>query len=451
MRHVLLVLLFEWPVFLVLAWYFEQVSANRVIIRNSDGFKVVQGTGAKRHPLFFLGYIQKSKQSVANTPGKQTSLPGRTDVQGEAPAMTPLIGSSSTSIQIADETEEVAAERQRVENMTEEEAARHSIILRNLRKVFPSVEGLPEKVAVRNLSLAVERGEVFGLLGPNGAGKTTTINMLIGFISATSGEAYIEGLDINRDMKTLYTMMGVCPQHDLLWETLTGFEHMLFYGRLKGLKNSELQQAAEDALKAVNLFHGGVSKLQVKKYSGGMKRRLSVAISFIGSPRVVYLDEPSTGLDPASRRNLWKVVKQAKQDKAIILTTHNMEEAEVLCDRLGIFVDGRLEVIGNPKSLTQRYGGYLVFTLNTAPVFVERAAVLVRERFPNAVESYRLSGTVKYELPLSDVGASEVFRFVDALHGSIEVQDWGVTTVTLEEVFIKIAKQGGAKALELPS
>ena len=363
----------------------------------------------------------------------------------------PLGDDSIHNIEIADETEEVAAERQRVENMTEEEAARHSIILRNLRKVFPAAEGVREKVAVRNLSLAVERGEVFGLLGPNGAGKTTTINMLIGFLSATSGEAYIEGLDINRDMKTLYTMMGVCPQHDLLWETLTGFEHMLFYGRLKGLKNSELQQAAEDALKAVNLFHGGVSKLQVKKYSGGMKRRLSVAISFIGSPRVVYLDEPSTGLDPASRRNLWKVVKQAKQDKAIILTTHNMEEAEVLCDRLGIFVDGRLEVIGNPKSLTQRYGGYLVFTLITASAVVERAAALVRERFPNAVESYRLSGTLKFELPSSSVTPSQVFQFMEASRSTIETQDWGVATVTLEEVFIKIAKQAGAKPSELPA
>ena len=373
--------------------------------------------------------------------------------EGEPGSSTvPPVGDSSIhSIEIVDETEEVAAERQRVENMTEEDAAQHSIILRDLRKVFPAAEGVPEKVAVRGLSLAVERGEVFGLLGPNGAGKTTTINMLIGFLGATSGEAHIEGLDIAQDMKTLYTQMGVCPQHDLLWETLTGFEHMLFYGRLKGLKNSELKRAAEDALKAVNLFHGGVSKLQVKKFSGGMKRRLSVAISFIGSPRVVYLDEPSTGLDPASRRNLWKVVKQAKQDKAIILTTHNMEEAEVLCDRLGIFVDGRLEVIGNPKSLTQRYGGYLVFTLITAPAAVERAAALVKERFPNAVESYRLSGTLKFELPSNSVTPSQVFQFMEASRSRIEAQDWGVATVTLEEVFIKIAKRAGAKTSELPA
>ncbi|KAI0528659.1 hypothetical protein KFK09_001201 [Dendrobium nobile] len=130
---------------------------------------------------------------------------------------------------------------------------------------------------------------------------------------------------------------------------LTGREHLLFYAHLKNLKGAALIQAVEESLQSVNLFHGGGSDKQVGKYSVGMKRRLSVAISLNGDPKVVYMDEPSTGLDPASRNNLWNVIKNAKKDRAIVLTTHSMEEAEVLCDRLGIFVTGSLQCIGNPK------------------------------------------------------------------------------------------------------
>ena len=164
--------------------------------------------------------------------------------------------------------------------------------------------------------------------------------MLVGFLAPTEGTAIVEGLDIRSDMDEIYQIMGVCPQNNLLWETLTAREHLLFYGRLKNLNGVALTSAVDALLRKVNLFHGGVGDKRCGEYSGGMKRRLSVAISFIGNPLVVYLDEPSTGLDPASRRNLWQVVKDAKKDRAIILTTHSMEEAEVLCDRISIFVDG---------------------------------------------------------------------------------------------------------------
>jgi ABC-type multidrug transport system ATPase subunit len=124
------------------------------------------------------------------------------------------------------------------------------------------------------------------MLGPNGAGKTSFINMMIGLIKPSSGTAYVQGLDIQTDMDRIYTSMGVCPQHDLLWETLTGREHLLFYGRLKNLRGASLTQAVEESLKSVNLFHGEVADKQAGKYSGGMKRRLSVAISLIGDPKV---------------------------------------------------------------------------------------------------------------------------------------------------------------------
>jgi len=290
----------------------------------------------------------------------------------------------------------------------------------------------------------VERGECFGLLGPNGAGKSTSINMMVGFLTPSGGTAFIEGLDILNQMNEIYPMMGVCPQHDLLWDTMTAREHLLFYGRLKGLRKQELKDAAEKALKSVNLFNNNVGNKQVQTFSGGMKRRLSVAISLIGDPRVVYLDEPSTGLDPASRRNLWDVIKQGKEGRAIILTTHSMEEAEVLCDRLGIFVDGALQCIGNPKELTTRYGGYLVFTITTLPSEAAAARDAVTEMCPSAISTYSLAGTQKFEMPSASISISDVFSGMEKVRGAVNVLDWGVANASLEEVFIKVAKQSSA-------
>ncbi|KAJ1484399.1 P-loop containing nucleoside triphosphate hydrolase protein, partial [Baffinella frigidus] len=200
---------------------------------------------------------------------------------------------------------------------------------------------------VRSLDLGIRRGECFGMLGPNGAGKTTTINMLVGFFRPSAGDAMVEGLSIRTQMDSIYALMGVCPQHDLLWNTLTAREHLHFYGTLKNLKGPKLREAIESALKSVNLMD--VIDAKAGTFSGGMKRRLSVSISLIGMPLVCYLDEPSTGLDPASRRMLWSCIKEAKQSRAIMLTTHSMEEAEGLCDRLAIFVAGELRCVGEPQ------------------------------------------------------------------------------------------------------
>eukprot|EP00210_Caulerpa_lentillifera_P003610 g3445.t1 len=446
MGFVILVLLLEWPVFMYLAWYLEQVITNTSM--------------TMRHPLFFLDYFRKSKQTEKKIEEVELISGFTTD------QVTYWINNEDElSVEIEEESSDEAAERQRVESFSNEDAAEHSIIIRKLRKVFPAYENTPEKVAVKELTMAVKRGEVFGLLGPNGAGKTTAINMLtgdsrletlargvcctLGFINSTSGNASIEGFNIGADMDVIYRLMGVCPQHNLLWGTLTGYEHLLFYGRLKGLKDEKLKESAADALKAVNLFHRGISNKLVKEFSGGMKRRLAVAISFMGNPSVVYMDEPSTGLDPVSRRNLWKAIKSKKQNKAIILTTHNMEEAEVLCDRLGIFINGQLQVIGNPKSLTAKYGGYLVFTLITIPEDVLQANRLIQEAFPSSTQISIMAAVLKYELPSQDVSPSSVFLFMELISHKIKVMDWAIANVTLQDVFIKIAKETGSMSLEL--
>ncbi|XP_039826350.1 ABC transporter A family member 7-like isoform X2 [Panicum virgatum] len=271
--------------------------------------------------------------------------------------------------------------------------------------------------------------------------RTDIMRELTGFTKPTSGTAYIDGLDIRRDMSEIYTRIGVCPQFNLLWETLTGREHLMFYGRLKRLNGAALIEAAEQSLKVLRIFEGGVADTFVSQYSGGMKRRLSVAISLIGDPKVVYLDEPSSGLDPASRNALWNAIKFAKKDRAIVLTTHSMEEAEALCDRIGISAYGRLRCTGTSKELKAKYGGTFVFTVTAAAGEDEAVEQLVRSISPTAKRTYHIAGTQKFEMPKHGVKISEVFRAMEQAKGSLNIVAWGLVDTTLEDVFIKVAKE----------
>ncbi|KAF6155708.1 hypothetical protein GIB67_007145 [Kingdonia uniflora] len=414
MKEILIIMFVEWIVVLIASYYIDQM--------------ISVGSGEEKYPLFFLQKFCKRTSPSLQKPGLHR--------QG-----------SNNFIQM--EEPDVSQERDKVEKLLLGHNTSHSIICNNLKKLYPGKDGNPDKFAVKGLSLALPQGECFGMLGPNGAGKTSFISMMIGLIKPTSGTVFVQDMDIRTDMKKIYTSMGVCPQHDLLWETLTGREHLLFYGRLKNLKGSALIQGVEESLKSVNLFHGGVGDIKAGKYSGGMKRRLSVAISLIGDPKVVYMDEPSTGLDPASRSNLWSVVKCAKKDRAIILTTHSMEEAEVLCDRLGIFVDGSFQCIGNPKELKARYGGCYVFTVTTSSTQEKEVENFVRQLSPSANKIYHLSGTQKFELPKEDIRISDVFLAVENAKKKLKIHAWGLAGTTLEDVFVKVA--GGAQAFNVLS
>ncbi|CAD6342690.1 unnamed protein product [Miscanthus lutarioriparius] len=327
--------------------------------------------------------------------------------------------------------------REIVDRFLQQPDTSYSVIIDNIRKVYPPKDGNAEVVAVKGFSLSIQRGQCFGL-GSNGTGKTSLISMLTGFTKHTSNTAYIDGMDIRTDMSEIYTRIGVCPQFKLLWETLTGREHLMFYGRLKRLNGAALIEAAEQSLKELQIFDGGVADTLVSQYSGGMKRRLSVAISLIGDPKVVYLDEPSTGLDPASRSALWNALKFAKKDKAIILTTHSMEEAEALCDRIGIAAYGRLRCTGTSKELEAKYGGTFVFTVTAAAGEDEAVERLVRSISPAAKRTYHIAGTQKFELPKQGVRIAEVFRAVEQAKRSLNIAAWGLVDTTLEDVFIKV-------------
>ena len=222
---------------------------------------------------------------------------------------------------------------------------------------------LATHVAVNGISLAVPPGQCFGLLGSNGAGKSTLINVLTGLLPATEGVARVAGFDVATHVRDVYLSIGVCPQHELLWPTLTVMEHLAFYSRVKGVGCRAERAALRALVSAVGLAH--VRNDRAANLSGGMKRRLSIAIALAGESKVLFLDEPSTGLDPASRRQTWNVIDAAKRaGRTMVLTTHLMDEAEVLCDRLAIVEKGTMRAIGTLGALKRAHGGGFLLDMN---------------------------------------------------------------------------------------
>jgi len=312
------------------------------------------------------------------------------------------------------------------------------------RKVYPALDGNPPKVAVQGVSFGVDQNSCLGVLGHNGAGKTTTINMLIGLIEPTAGNAIVRGKSLVDDLNSIYTFIGICPQHDILWDNLTGKEHLEFYGRIKNLKGKELKRQIKSILQKVNLYDA--RNKYSTKYSGGMKRRLSVAISLIGNPKVIYLDEPSTGLDPKSRQDLWGVINEAKQTASVLLTTHSMEEADAICDRLMIMADGEIQCIGVSADLKKRFGeGYKLSVQVARGMSDQPAHEFIKKLIPEAILLNELAGTRNYEVSKEHVTLEAVFKAMEENKDKLNITDWAITNTTLEEVFLKISMEEEAQ------
>ncbi|CAL5441476.1 unnamed protein product [Camellia sinensis] len=417
MKELLIIMVVEWFVLLFVAYYVDQVISSR--------------SGVRKSPLFLLRKFHGQpssfeKTSLISDESRDFDQAEKADVARED------FGSGFSH-------SHDVLHREKVEQLLTEPDPNYAIVCDDLKKVYPAVDGNPPKLAVRGLSLALRRGECFGMLGPNGVGKTSFIKMMIGLTEPSSGTAYVQGLNMSTDMDRIYTSMGVCPQHELknlkgpsiastgLWEVSNCMKKLV----------TEKSGAVEESLNGVNLHSGAVADKEAGKYSGGKKRRLS--FTDWRSQSVVYMDEPSTGLDPASRNELWNAVMKAKRDRAILLTTHSMEEAEHLCDRLGIFVDGSLQCVGNAKQLKARYGGSYVFTITTPSNYEQEVDSMVRRLFLSANKTYHISGTQKFELPKHEVRIADVFQAVDNAKNRFTVQAWGFVDTTLEDVFIKVS------------
>ena len=312
--------------------------------------------------------------------------------------------------------------------------------------------------AVRGVHLGVKRGEVFGYLGVNGAGKTTTLACLTGERAITYGDAYINGISISNQTK-VRRFVGYCPQFDALFPLLTGREHLSFYGRVKGLSGEELQTQIEMLLNVLSLTK--YANRRAGTYSGGNKRKLSVAIAMIGNPPIVFLDEPSTGMDPMARRSMWEFIRETMNGRCVILTTHSMEESEALCHRFCIMTAGQLRCLGTPQQLKTKFGkGYqLDLTLESRQgddddeksIQADKSEVerqlsslfnltLVEHAQTKLVYEVTLRNDLEQEAN-SKMSLGSIFRALEEFKKKLPISSYALNQTTLEQIFIKMAKQ----------
>jgi ABC-2 type transport system ATP-binding protein len=228
------------------------------------------------------------------------------------------------------------------------EMKNNGIVVQDLVKKFEDV------TAVDSLSFEVQAGELFGLLGPNGAGKTTTINILTGLLKPTSGKAIVSGYNVLKQANKVRELIGVCPQEPAYYPYLTGRENIELFGNLHGVHKELLKERIDELLAKVGMVQGATRR--AGKYSGGMIRRINLVMALINDPKIAFLDEPTVAMDVQSRHATWDFIRDLKnQGKTIILTTHYIEEAESLCDRVGIIDHGKLIALDTPKALMTEY------------------------------------------------------------------------------------------------
>ena len=300
----------------------------------------------------------------------------------------------------------------------------------DLTKVYPGTDF----VAVDKLSLDVQAGEIFGLLGPNGAGKTTTAGMLTTRVVPTSGRALLGGVDVAAKPALAKQLSGIVSQQNTLDRQLTVWENLYFHGRLFGIGAKASRQIADDLLARFQLTKW--SKASVYALSGGMAQRLMVARAIFHRPSVLFLDEPTAGLDPQSRLALWDLLHELHNDgQTILLTTHYMEEADQLCDRVAIMDHGRILALDTPAALKQSVGADTVVTVKTAGD-TGRLAELLRQDVDGVTRTRPVDGGVELHMQGSDRLVPRIV--LAAERGGFDLVDLSISEPSLETVFINL-------------
>ncbi|CAG9311641.1 unnamed protein product [Blepharisma stoltei] len=317
--------------------------------------------------------------------------------------------------------------------------ANQAMTVRGLRKHFG------DKIAVDGLDLDIFRNQIFALLGHNGAGKTTTLSMLTGLLKPTGGNMTVDGLDFRTDMPEIRKRLGVCPQHDVLFKNLTVYEHLYMFCRFKGLTDSQaINSNIDEILKEINLEDKKF--VRSENLSGGQKRKLSLSIALIGGSSIVMLDEPTSGMDLTARRRVWDMLRNDKHGRIIILTTHYMEEADILADRIAIMSEGKLHCLGSPLFLKNRFGvGYNLTIVKqisaSGKEYSQAITDLVKKYIPKAETLSDVSAECTYQIPLSEsVYFSSFFKELDRQMANLKIEAYGISVTTLEEVFLRVAR-----------
>lgn len=297
---------------------------------------------------------------------------------------------------------------------------------RELTKVFNGY-----LTAVDHVTFEVKEGEIFGFLGPNGAGKTTTINMLITVLKPTEGTATVCGHDIVKEASMVRRKIGVVPQEYTADEDLTGYENITLCADLYGIPREISKKRANELLELVQLTK--FKDRKVETYSGGMRRRLELACGLINRPKVLFLDEPTLGLDVQTRANIWEYIKLLKKEygMTLFMTTHYLEEADALCDRIAIIDHGKILVIGSPDELKSKLGGDII----TLSVNEDRNISGIIEKVENVKEIRRIKG--EYRIKVKD-GELTAPLIIEALRNEgIKVTRLSLSKPSLNDVYLE--------------
>ncbi|KAI8512473.1 ATP-binding cassette sub- A member 2 [Branchiostoma belcheri] len=369
------------------------------------------------------------------------------------------------SLALSEEDGACAAEDTGDEQVCFEEEPSHlpmGVCIHNLVKVYKT----GNKLAVNKLALNLYEGQITSFLGHNGAGKTTTMSILTGLFPPTAGSATIYGHDIRTDMLEIRKSLGMCPQHNVLFDKLTVEEHVWFYARLKGMQSADIEKDLQQLIGDVSLQHK--RKDPVSSLSGGMKRKLSVAIAFVGGSRTVILDEPTAGVDPYARRAIWDFLVNYKRGRTILLSTHHMDEADILGDRIAIISNGQLRACGSSLFLKSTFGDGYRLTVVKRPVDREeqgsgepdlnsslsngsiitrcaeqKVSKFIRQHVAGAVLLSDTNREISYMLPSEAVKKGCFEKLFSALQSKLDDLDlssFGLTDTTLEEVFLKVTE-----------
>lgn len=302
----------------------------------------------------------------------------------------------------------------------------------NLRKVFSG-----NKVAVEGLNVKMYEDQITVLLGHNGAGKTTTMSMLTGMFSPTSGTAYLNGHDIRTNIEGVRQSMGLCPQHNVLFDEMTVSEHLKFFGRLKGVPKVSLADEIDRYLKMLELLDK--RNAQSQTLSGGMKRKLAVGIALCGGSKVVLLDEPTSGMDPSARRALWDLLQKEKKNRTMLLSTHFMDEADVLGDRIAIMADGVLKTVGSPFFLKKTFGvGYRLICVKGPSCNRDLLCHILRSYIPDVRVETDIGSELSFVLRESYIGVfQKMLEELERRMTECSISSFGISLTTMEEVFLK--------------
>lgn len=305
-----------------------------------------------------------------------------------------------------------------------------AVITRSLSKTYSN-----QKKALLNLNWRVNKGEIYGLLGPNGAGKTTLISIVAGFLEKTSGTVIVAGKDTS--LNPIPQKMSLCPQFNIQWPNLTVYEHLKIFAMMRGLSGKKLAEDLENIIERVDLEEKKDTEAQ--KLSGGMRRRLSIAMALIGETKIIFLDEPTSGLDPKQRRKLWNIIKSIRENKTFIISTHLMEEAEFLCDRIGIINKGKLRAVGTVNFLKKEIVNYLqveILLKAKEPEQIQDASRRIQNELKGEI-SYSFGRLIKIQIKGNRFnGYLELFNSLDDSDDLIE--SFSLKSGGLEDVFTVI-------------